>query len=318
MIVITGAAGFIASFFVQKLNEEGYRDVVLVDDFSTASKKANWEGLNYIQKIDRRKFFSWLEEYEKEIQFVFHLGARTDTAEFDTNIFDELNLNYSRQLWRLCVKYGLPLVYASSAATYGMGEHGFDDKHELIKKLKPVNPYGISKNEFDKWALSENKKPYFWAGLKFFNVYGPNENHKERMASVVWHTFNQVTKTGNMKLFRSQNECYKDGEQLRDFIYVKDIAEVLYFLMHHRKDSGIYNIGTGQARSFIDLATATFSAMGKEPNISFIDVPFDIQEKYQYYTEANIDKLRAIGFNKEFTSLEDGVKEYVQGYLMKD
>ena len=318
MIVITGAAGFIASFFVQKLNEEGYRDVVLVDDFSTASKKANWEGLNYIQKIDRRKFFSWLEEYEKEIQFVFHLGARTDTAEFDTNIFDELNLNYSRQLWRLCVKYGLPLVYASSAATYGMGEHGFDDKHELIKKLKPVNPYGISKNEFDKWALSENKKPYFWAGLKFFNVYGPNENHKERMASVVWHTFNQVTKTGTMKLFRSQNECYKDGEQLRDFIYVKDIAEVLYFLMHHRKDSGIYNIGTGQARSFIDLATATFSAMGKEPNISFIDVPFDIQEKYQYYTEANIDKLRAIGFNKEFTSLEDGVKEYVQGYLMKD
>ena len=199
-----------------------------------------------------------------------------------------------------------------------MGEHGFDDKHELIKKLKPVNPYGISKNEFDKWALSENKKPYFWAGLKFFNVYGPNENHKERMASVVWHTFNQVTKTGTMKLFRSQNECYKDGEQLRDFIYVKDIAEVLYFLMHHRKDSGIYNIGTGQARSFIDLATATFSAMGKEPNISFIDVPFDIQEKYQYYTEANIDKLRAIGFNKEFTSLEDGVKEYVQGYLMKD
>ena len=318
MIVITGAAGFIASFFVQKLNEEGYRDIVLVDDFSTASKKANWEGLNYIQKIDRRKFFSWLEEYEKEIQFVFHLGARTDTAEFDTNIFDELNLNYSRQLWRLCVKYGLPLVYASSAATYGMGEHGFDDKHELIKKLKPVNPYGISKNEFDKWALSENKKPYFWAGLKFFNVYGPNENHKERMASVVWHTFNQVTETGTMKLFRSQNECYKDGEQLRDFIYVKDVAEVLYFLMHHRKDSGIYNLGTGQARTFIDLATATFSAMGKEPNISFIDVPFDIQEKYQYYTEANIDKLRAIGFNKEFTSLEDGVKEYVQGYLMKD
>ena len=239
-------------------------------------------------------------------------------TELDTAILDELNLNYSRQLWRLCVKYGLPLVYASSAATYGTGEYGFVDKHELVKKLKPLNHYGVSKNKFDKWTLSEVKRPYFWAGLKFFNVYGPNENHKGRMASVVWHTFNQVSETGAMKLFRSHNEDYKDGEQLRDFIYVKDVAEVLYFFMHHRKDSGLYNLGTGKARTFLDLATATFSAMGKKSNISFIDTPEDIREKYQYFTEANIDKLRAIGYETEFTSLEEGVKDYIQGYLMKN
>ena len=318
MIVVTGAAGFIASYFVQKLNKEGYKDVVLVDDFSVVSKKANWENLTYIQKIDRRQFFSWVEENQKQIQFIFHLGARTDTTEFDFDVLDEFNLNYSRQLWRLCVKYGLPLVYASSAATYGIGEHGYDDEHEIVKKLNPLNPYGISKNEFDKWALSKDKHPYFWVGLKFFNVYGPNENHKERMASVVWHTFNQVSETGVMKLFRSHHKDYKDGEQLRDFIYVKDVAEVLYFFMHHRKDSGLYNLGTGHARTFIDLANATFCAMGKNPNISFIDIPTDIRENYQYFTQAKMDKLRSIGYDAEFTSLEDGVKDYINGYLMKD
>ena len=318
MIVVTGAAGFIASFFIQKLNLEGYVDLVLVDDFSKTSKKANWENLTYSQKIDRGKFFSWLEENEHQIQFVFHLGARTDTTEFDTGILDELNLNYSRQLWRLCVKYGLPMVYASSAATYGMGEYGYEDKHELVKKLNPLNPYGVSKNDFDKWALLEEKQPYFWAGLKFFNVYGPNENHKGRMASVVWHTYKQVCETGAMNLFRSHNEDFKDGLQLRDFVYVKDVVEVLYFFMHHRKDSGLYNLGTGRARTFLDLAKATFSAMGKEPKISFIDTPADIREKYQYFTEANMEKLRSIGYTNEFISLEDGVKDYVQGYLMKD
>ena len=318
MIVVTGAAGFIASFFIQKLNLEGYVDLVLVDDFSKTSKKANWENLTYSQKIDRGKFFSWLEENEHQIQFVFHLGARTDTTEFDTGILDELNLNYSRQLWRLCVNYGLPMVYASSAATYGMGEYGYEDKHELVKKLNPLNPYGVSKNDFDKWALLEEKQPYFWAGLKFFNVYGPNENHKGRMASVVWHTYKQVSETGAMNLFRSHNEDFKDGLQLRDFVYVKDVVEVLYFFMHHRKDSGLYNLGTGRARTFLDLAKATFSAMGKEPKISFIDTPADIREKYQYFTEANMEKLRSIGYTNEFISLEDGVKDYVQGYLMKD
>lgn len=317
MIVVTGAAGFIASYFVKKLNQEGYQDIVLVDDFSVNAKKRNWESLNYSQKVDRKLLFSWIEQNENQIQFIFHLGARTDTAEFDLGILNELNLNYSKQLWRLCVRYGLPFIYASSAATYGKGEHGYDDNHHVVNKLVPLNPYGVSKNDFDKWVIAEKKQPFYWAGLKFFNVYGPHESHKGRMASVVWHTFNQVTQTGMMKLFRSHNENYKDGEQLRDFIYVKDVADVLYFLMHHRKDSGLYNLGTGQARTFVDLATAAFVAMGKEPTISFIDIPKDIREKYQYFTEANMSKLRSIGYKTEFTSLEEGVKEYVQKYLMK-
>lgn len=317
MIVVTGAAGFIASYFVKKLNQEGYQDIVLVDDFSVNAKKRNWESLNYSQKVDRKLLFSWIEQNENQIQFIFHLGARTDTAEFDLGILNELNLNYSKQLWRLCVGYGLPFIYASSAATYGKGEHGYDDNHHVVNKLVPLNPYGVSKNDFDKWVITEKKQPFYWAGLKFFNVYGPHESHKGRMASVVWHTFNQVTQTGMMKLFRSHNENYKDGEQLRDFIYVKDVADVLYFLMHHRKDSGLYNLGTGQARTFVDLATAAFVAMGKEPTISFIDTPKDIREKYQYFTEANMSKLRSIGYKTEFTSLEEGVKEYVQKYLMK-
>lgn len=318
MIVVTGAAGFIASYFVKKLNQEGYQDIVLVDDFSVITKKRNWESLNYSQKVDRKLLFSWIEQNENQIQFIFHLGARTDTSEFDLGILNELNLNYSKQLWHLCVRYGLPFVYASSAATYGRGEHGYDDNHHVVNKLVPLNPYGVSKNDFDKWVIAEKKQPFYWAGLKFFNVYGPHEGHKGRMASVVWHTFKQVTQTGMMKLFRSHNKNYKDGEQLRDFIYVKDVAEVLYFLMHHRKDSGLYNLGTGQARTFVDLATAAFVAMGKEPSISFIDTPKDIREKYQYFTEANMSKLRSIGYKTEFTSLEDGVKEYVQQYLMKE
>lgn len=317
MIVVTGAAGFIASYFVKKLNQEGYQDIVLVDDFSVNAKKRNWESLNYSQKVDRKLLFSWIEQNENQIQFIFHLGARTDTAEFDLGILNELNLNYSKQLWRLCVRYALPFIYASSAATYGKGEHGYDDNHHVVNKLVPLNPYGVSKNDFDKWVIAEKKQPFYWAGLKFFNVYGPHESHKGRMASVVWHTFNQVIQTGMMKLFRSHNENYKDGEQLRDFIYVKDVADVLYFLMHHRKDSGLYNLGTGQARTFVDLATAAFVAMGKEPTISFIDIPKDIREKYQYFTEANMSKLRSIGYKTEFTSLEEGVKEYVQEYLMK-
>lgn len=317
MIVVTGAAGFIGSCLLSKLNSEGYTDLVLVDDFSVKAKEVNWQSKKYSQLVDRTQFFSWLEENQKQVQFIFHIGARTDTTEFDAAIFNELNLHYTQQLWRICVKHGLPMVYASSAATYGMGEQGYEDTHEVVKKLKPLNPYGDSKNDFDQWALAQEKQPYFWAGLKFFNVYGPNESHKGRMASVVWHTFNQVKETGGMKLFRSHNADYKDGEQLRDFIYVKDVVNVLYFLMHHRKDSGLYNLGSGQARTFLDLATSTFKAMGKESNISFIDTPEDIRDKYQYFTQANMEKLRSIGYEADFTSLEDGIADYVKGYLMK-
>jgi ADP-L-glycero-D-manno-heptose 6-epimerase len=254
------------------------------------------------------------------VQFVFHLGARTDTTEKDRSIFDELNMRYSQDVWKRCVQFGLPLVYASSAATYGGGELGYKDSHELVNQLKPLNPYGDSKNNFDRWALERQERgqaPYFWAGLKFFNVFGPNEYHKGRMASVVFHTFNQVNATGGMKLFRSHRPDYTDGGQTRDFVYVKDLAEVCLFLMHHRKSesNGLYNLGSGKARTFLDLAHATFDAMGKTRNVSFIDTPEDIRDTYQYFTEADMSKLRGIGFDRPFASLEEAITDYVKNYL---
>lgn len=317
MIVVTGAAGFISSVLVGRLNELGYKDIVLVDDFlSYPAKEDNYKNKIYKEKVERKDFFSWLEKNQRFTQFIIHLGARTDTTEFNKAIFDELNEQYSQDMWNACVKYALPLIYASSAATYGGGELGYDDNHEVIPSLKPLNPYGDSKNNFDIWALKQEKKPFFWAGLKFFNVYGPNEFHKGRMASVVFHSFNQIQSVGKVKLFRSHRADFKDGGQLRDFIYVKDVADVIVFLMESRKHSGIYNLGTGKARPFIDLATATFKALNLEPNIEFIDTPIDIRDKYQYYTQANMAKLRAAGYTKEFTSLEDGVEDYVKNYLV--
>ncbi len=315
MIIITGAAGFIGSNILTKLNTENFKDIILVDDFSNIEKNKNFSGKTFTGKVQRDDFFDWLQYNYKHVQFIIHIGARTDTAEFDSTIFDKLNLNYSKRIWNSCVEYGLPLIYASSAATYGMGEYGYCDSHEIIEKLKPLNPYGESKNDFDKWALKQKKKPYFWAGLKFFNVYGPNEYHKGRMASVIFHAFNQINKTKAMKLFRSHKPDFKDGEQLRDFVYVKDVVEVIYFLMHHRKDSGIYNLGTGKARTFLDLTRNTFNAMNIPEAISFIDTPKDIRDKYQYFTEADMTKLRSIGYSKDFYSLEEGVKDYVKNYL---
>ena len=282
MIVVTGAAGFIGSALVGELLRQGWQDIVAVDDFSRPDKAPNLEGKTLSAKVDRKEFHDWLDANQQLVQFIFHLGARTDTTEFDTAIFDELNLHYSQEVWKRCVKYGIPLVYASSAATYGAGEHGYDDDHDLIAKLKPLNPYGESKNDFDQWALAQAEKPYFWAGLKFFNVYGPNEYHKGRMASVVLHAFRQIRDTGGMKLFRSHRPDYKDGEQLRDFVYVKDVCDVCLFLMEHRKHSGIYNLGSGKARTFLDLARAVFAALGKDEKIEFIDTPADIRDKYQY------------------------------------
>jgi ADP-L-glycero-D-manno-heptose 6-epimerase len=289
---------------------------VAVDDFSRADKEPNLAGKTLSAKVDRKDFFTWLDANEKLVQFIFHLGARTDTTEFNTAIFDELNLHYSQRMWEACVKYGIPLVYASSAATYGDGELGYSDQDDTLSyQLKPLNPYGDSKNDFDKWALVQAEKPYFWAGLKFFNVYGPNEYHKGRMASVVFHAFNQITATGGMKLFRSHRPDYKDGEQLRDFVYVKDVCNVCLFLMEHRTHSGLYNLGSGRARTFLDLVRATFAAMGKEEHISFVDTPADIRDKYQYFTEADMRKLQGIGYTTPFTALEDGVRDYVGNYL---
>lgn len=317
MIVITGAAGFIGSCLVARLNEERFFDLILVDDFSRKEKEKNLEGKVFSEKIDRNDFPSWLRKNQRFVTFVFHIGARTDTTEFDKAVFDKLNLNYSKELWNICTEFGIPIVYASSGATYGLGEFGYKDDHDLIPKLRPLNPYGDSKNDFDKWVLQQKRTPSFWAGLKFFNVYGPNEYHKGRMASVIFHAYNQIMTKGVVNLFRSHNPDYKDGEQLRDFVYVKDVTDVCFFLLHHRKNSGIYNLGSGKARTFIDLVKATFAAMGKEPKINFIDTPADIRDKYQYFTEADMSKLRSIGYASSFTSLEDGVSEYVRNYLSK-
>ncbi len=315
MIIVTGAAGFIGSCLVSKLNQEGFKDIIIVDDFSDINKMKNLEGKIYSQKIHRDDFIYWLKENQRLVQFIFHIGARTDTTEFNKEIFDKLNLNYTKDIWNICVEFGLPLVYASSAATYGLGEFGYEDNHDIIDKLKPLNPYGDSKNDFDKWAIKQDKKPYFWVGLKFFNVYGPNEFHKSRMASVIFHAFNQIKEKNEVKLFRSHNHNYKDGEQLRDFVYVKDLVDVCCFLLRHRKDSGIYNLGSGKARTFLDLVKNTFKSFAKEPNIQFVDTPIDIRDKYQYFTEANMSKLKAIGYIKPFHTLEEGIKDYVQNYL---
>lgn len=316
MIVVTGSAGFISSCLVSKLNEEGITDLVLVDDFSNQEKERNYFNKQYKSLIHRDNISDFLEKNKSEIEFIFHLGARTDTTEFNKIIFDKLNLKYSKIIWNFCTENNIPLVYASSAATYGMGELGYDDNHEVIPNLKPLNPYGESKNDFDKWVLKQNETPPFWAGLKFFNVYGPNEYHKGRMASVVFHAFNQIKKAGEMKLFESHHPNYKNGEQKRDFVYVKDVTEVCWFLYKNQKHSGIYNLGSGKARTFLDLAKGVFKAMAKEENISFIPTPVDIRDKYQYFTEANMNKLKTIGYNKEFTKLEEGINDYVNNYLL--
>jgi ADP-L-glycero-D-manno-heptose 6-epimerase len=316
MIVVTGAAGFIGSCLVSRLNADNFNDIVVVDNFSVAKKEANLQGKRIKEFVDRMEFFDWLDKNYEEVEFIFHLGARTDTTEFDKAIFDLLNLDYSKKMWMACCEYQIPLVYASSAATYGSGALGYVDDENIVPLLHPLNPYGESKNDFDKWALAQTAKPFFWAGLKFFNVYGPNEYHKGRMASVVMHAFNQIRETGHLKLFRSHNPNYKDGEQMRDFIYVKDVVEVCYFLMQHRQHSGLYNLGTGKARTFLDLAFSTFDAMGKEINIEFRDTPADIRDTYQYFTEASMDKLRSIGYTRPFYTLEEGIKDYVQNYLI--
>lgn len=315
MIVVTGAAGFIGSCLVQRLNDAGFENLLLVDDFSIASKEGNLEGKRFAKQIHRDDFIHWLTTSDEKVDFIFHIGARTDTTEFDEAVFEKLNVQYSKDIWKYCVAHDVPLVYASSAATYGEGELGYKDDHAVIPSLQPLNPYGVSKNEFDKWVLKQSKTPSFWAGLKFFNVYGPNEYHKARMASVIFHAFNQVKTNGRVKLFRSHRKEYKDGWQLRDFVYVKDVVEVCFFLFEDRKHSGIYNLGSGTARSFYDLVDSVFKALGKETAIDFIDIPADIRDKYQYFTEADMQKLKQAGYKKPFYSLEDGVTDYVQNYL---
>jgi ADP-L-glycero-D-manno-heptose 6-epimerase len=378
-IIVTGAAGFIGSCMVQFLNENGFENLILVDDFGVEAKRVNWQSKSYAHIVERYNLFDWLELYDEKIDFVFHLGARTDTTEFDYSIHQELNVDYSEKIWKYCTEKQVPLVYASSAATYGSGEFGYNDDHAIINQLQPLNPYGVSKNEFDKWVIAKTKAspnpsegkaslnpseggtldadnslshqqqhgskappsegfgeaPPFWAGLKFFNIYGPNEYHKGRMASVIWHSFNQINKDGQVKLFKSHRPDFEDGQQLRDFVYVKDLVKVMFWMMeestkclvlstktetplttHHSPlTSAIYNLGTGTARSFYDLAASTFRGLDLEPNIVFVPMPEDIQDKYQYFTEANMQKLHKAGYTEPFYTLEQGIDDYVRNYL---
>ena len=325
VIIVTGAAGFIGSCMVGYLNRKGYENIIIVDDFSEKEKEPNYNSKKIYRRIEREELFEWLASDPARIGFVFHLGARTDTTEFDYSIHEKLNVEYSKKIWGYCTEKKIPLVYASSAATYGSGEWGYKDDHEVVEKLQPLNPYGVSKNEFDKWVLRQgrDRQPPFWAGLKFFNVYGPNEYHKGRMASVIFHAYNQVKETGVVKLFRSHKPEYKDGEQLRDFIYVEDVLNICYWFMQKMIEGenipapGLYNAGTGKARTFRDLVTSIFTSLHLSPAIEFIDTPIDIRSTYQYFTEADMTKLTRAGYKEKFFSLEDGVETYVKNFLVE-
>ena len=316
MIVITGARGFIGSNLVQRLNNEGFTQLILVDELEKTAKDSNLESLQFEKIIHRSTFISWLSDHLELVDFIFHLGARTDTTELDETIFNQLNLNYSKALFEICTEHQIPVVYASSAATYGDGNLGYNDTKE-IKQLKPLNPYGWSKQNFDLWVNEQTNTPPFWAGLKFFNVYGKHENHKGRMASVILHAYKQISKTKKMQLFMSHREDVANGEQKRDFIAVEDVVNICIFFYKNQKFSGLYNVGSGQARSFNDLVKAVFTALQLEANIQYIPTPEDIRDSYQYYTRAKMDKLKSIGFSKPFSSLEEGIEDYVKNYLSK-
>jgi ADP-L-glycero-D-manno-heptose 6-epimerase len=314
-IVITGAAGFIASIVAEQLNVRGFHQLTLVDDFSRADKASNHEHLQCRQKIHRNDFMAWAQD-QHDIKTIIHLGARTDTTEMNYEIHKALNLDYSKAVWMYCTERQIPLLYASSAATYGNGEQGYSDTLADISLLHPLNPYGQSKHDFDVWALQQSNTPPHWYGLKFFNVYGPHESHKGRMASVIFHAFHHIKQHGNMKLFRSHREGIADGEQQRDFIYVFDVANMLWWMAQHHPANGLYNIGTGKAASFNALAHGVFEALNLAPNIEYIDTPIDIREKYQYFTEANMKRLHTAGYNQPLFDIRSGCLDYVRNYLM--
>ncbi|PPD11332.1 MULTISPECIES: ADP-glyceromanno-heptose 6-epimerase [Methylophilus] len=325
MIIITGGAGMIGSIMAWHLNNKlGRQDLVIVDRITHENQWQNLVHRHYAEYLDKDQLFEFLEEND-DITAVIHMGAISATTERDFNKLVADNMHYSQDLWSWCTEYEVPFFYASSAATYGGGEQGYDDAS--IENLRPLNGYGYSKHFFDQWVMQQvaqkQATPPAWAGFKFFNVYGPNEYHKERMASVAYHTFNQFSETGTMRLFKGTKPGVEDGMQLRDFVYVKDVADVMGFfleaaLKNKPVTNAIYNIGTGQARSFKDLATSVMTSMGREPNITYIDMPQDLQGKYQYFTQAEMKKLRDAGYKKPFTTLEEGVKDYVQNYLLQD
>ncbi len=316
MIIVTGALGFIGSALIGELLRMGYGQIVAVDDFSKTDKLQNLADKNLLERIPRNGFIPWLHQHAKDVQCIFHIGARTKTNEFDLNVLQELNVQYTKDIWNICTQASIPLIYASSAATYGNGEHGFDDDPAGIPKLKPMNPYGNSKQEIDVWVQKQTKTPPFWAGFKFFNVFGANEYHKDRMASVVFHAFNQIKENGSMRLFKSYRDDYADGEQRRDFVYIKDVLSVLLYFMENRKNSGIYNLGSGSSHTFLSLAEGVFSAMGIAPKISFIDMPEDIRDTYQYYTQASMERIKNAGYTQTFWDFDKAIADYVQQYLI--
>lgn len=314
-IIVTGGAGFIGSCVVRTLNDCGIKDIVIVDDIGTSDLWKHMVNKDYLEYIHKDKFIKRLDEFGDDVTHVIHMGACSSTTERDFDYLYKNNFEYTKKMWKFCIEHDASFIYASSAATYGDGSVGFDDR-KGIEALRPLNGYGYSKQLFDLWVQKQTTFPKQYVGLKFFNVYGPNEDCKGDMASVIYKSFNQINEKGVVNLFRSHNPDYKDGEQLRDFVYVKDICDVIVFFMNHTGNSGLFNLGTGTARSFKDLVLATFSAMGIEPNINYIDMPEQIRDKYQYYTRAEMEKLKAIGYSKPFWSLEDGIRDYVQNYLM--
>ncbi len=320
MILITGGAGFIGSVLAKQLNQLGHTDLVIVDKLEDSIKWKNLRGIKYLEYIHADELFGGdYDDLIAETDLIFHMGACSATTEKNMDFLMKNNVAYTQALWRFAATKNIPFIYASSAATYGEGELGYSDDHGMIPKLMPLNPYGYSKQLVDEWVLKEEQKPDHWFGLKFFNVYGPNEYHKDDMKSLVCKAHEQIKSNGKVKLFKSHRPDFKDGEQLRDFIYVKDVVRAMIELADPDKAefSGIYNLGAGKARSFHDLVKATFSAMSVPVNIEFIDMPESIRNQYQYYTQADVSKLMKAIPEFQFTSLEDGVRDYVQNYLMK-
>jgi ADP-L-glycero-D-manno-heptose 6-epimerase len=324
MIIVTGGAGFIGSALIWKLNQKGLNDIVVIDRMGHGGKWKNLVKRQITNIIHKDDCFEWLENLpsSKKIEAIFHMGACSSTTETDGDYLVKNNLHYSMRLWDFCAKNKIPFIYASSAATYGSGEEGYSDDPKKISLYRPINQYGYSKQLFDEWAMNQKSKPPFWAGLKFFNVYGPQEYHKGSQASVVYHAFPQVRDKGSLRLFKSYRADYKHGEQKRDFVYVKDVVDVIYHLYSSRRIavSGVFNLGSGKARTFNDLGKAVFKALGhQKEKIEYIEMPEQLRGQYQYFTEATLDELRRrTGYKGKMTSLEEGIADYVGQYLLKD
>lgn len=317
MIIVTGGAGFIGSCVVRSLNDAGIKDIVIVDNIASTDKWMNMRNKSYIKYVHKSAFLEELPTYEN-VEAIIHMGAQSSTTERDFDYLWNNNFEYTKALWNYCAEKGISFIYASSAATYGDGELGFDDKMD-IDQLLPLNGYGYSKQLFDQWVKHQAKVfPAQHVGLKFFNVYGPNEYFKGSMASMIFHGYKQIQEKGEIRLFKSCNPDYEDGGQLRDFVYVKDICSVILWLLEHKEVNGLFNVGTGKAQSFRELAEATFHALGLEPNIVYIDMPEHLKKKYQYYTQANMTSLREVGYTAPFMDLESGAKDYVLEHLHKD